>query len=215
MDVRVRATELPLWVLGLLLVIGCASEPKSARYTFSRPIDLTGDMAPRGGTTRGPTPEAAPIPHRGWLALQEEGLSDFERDRRAILAMVGPHRVSFDFLETTSLTPELTELDVPYQSWATEYVYLLEDRDDFISLQHVIVLFFETADGVVGPHVTKHWRQDWTYEDRDLHVFRGRGRWERVRPDPDRARGAWSQAVFQVDDSPRYEALGRWHHDGN
>jgi hypothetical protein len=27
-------------------------------------------------------------------------------------------------------------------------------------------------------------------------------------------RGRWSQAVFQVDDSPRYEALGEWEHYG-
>src|SRR5690606_34630304 len=28
------------------------------------------------------------------------------------------------------------------------------------------------------------------------------------------ARGKWSQAVFQVDDSPRYEAIGAWRHEG-
>ena len=32
-----------------------------------------------------------------------------------------------------------------------------------------------------GPFVQKHWRQDWRYEDRDLHVFRGRDRWQRRR----------------------------------
>jgi hypothetical protein len=31
----------------------------------------------------------------------------------------------------------------------------------------------------------------------------------------DEARGRWSQAVFQVDDSPRYEALGEWEHYGS
>jgi hypothetical protein len=28
-------------------------------------------------------------------------------------------------------------------------------------------------------------------------------------------KGTWTQAVFQVDDSPRYEAYGRWQHFGN
>jgi hypothetical protein len=28
-------------------------------------------------------------------------------------------------------------------------------------------------------------------------------------------RGAWTQAVSQVDDSPRYEASGRWEHFAN
>jgi hypothetical protein len=30
----------------------------------------------------------------------------------------------------------------------------------------------------------------------------------------DARRGAWSQSVLQVDDSPRYAALGRWQHAG-
>ena len=61
----------------------------------------------------------------------------------------------------------------------------------------------------------KHWRQDWTYEDTYLHTFRGGNTWARRRAAPAEAAGAWSQAVFQVDDSPRYEALGRWEHRGN
>jgi hypothetical protein len=199
--------------VALLLVSSC-STAKPARYTFSWPIDASGERLPRGGTSKGPAPSLDPDPSPGWQALQEAGLSAFERDRRAILAMAGPYRVSFDFLETYALTEDPAELDVPYQSWATEYVYVVEDRGDFISLQHVMVMFFEGGE-FEGPLVTKHWRQDWTFQDRDLHVYRGHGRWERKRPSEAEARGAWSQAVFQVDDSPRYEALGRWQHDGN
>jgi hypothetical protein len=40
-------------------------------------------------------------------------------------------------------------------------------------------------------------------------------RWARTRITPAEARGTWTQAVFQVDDSPRYEAYGRWEHFGN
>ena len=204
-------------LLPLLALFGlaCASDAPGRRYTFSWPLDEASTRAPRGGTTTGPEPRTAAVPHAGWTALQEPGLDAFERDRRAILAMAGPHRVRFDFLETYALLPDAPPLDVPYQSWATEFVYVVEDRGDFISLQHVMVMFFEIEGETVGPHVTKHWRQDWTYEDRDLHVFRGHGVWERYVPSEAEARGAWSQAVYQVDDSPRYEALGRWHHDGN
>lgn len=205
--------RLALAGLGMATLVACAGEP--ARYTFSWPLQHDGARVPRGGTSTGPATTPDPNPHPGWIALQEPDLSAFERDRRAILAMTGPYRVSFDFLETYALTPDYTELDVPYQSWATEIVYLVEDRGDFISLQHVMVMFFEVDGKTLGPHVTKHWRQDWRFEDRDLHVYRGNGRFSRERPEADEARGAWSQAVFQVDDSPRYEALGRWHHDGN
>ena len=63
--------------------------------------------------------------------------------------------------------------------------------------------------------LVKHWRQDWSYEPTELHTFRGEDTWARRRPAATETKGAWSQAVFQVDDSPRYSALGRWEHRGN
>jgi hypothetical protein len=189
------------------------AEPR--QYTFSWPFESDSAMRPRGGTTRGPAVELAPAPSAAWRALQAPGLEKLERDRRAILAMAGRFRTTFDFVETVGLTADF-EPDRPYQSWATEYVYVLEDRGDFISLQHLIVMrYVDREDRVQGPFVQKHWRQDWTYEDTDLHVYAGRHRWIRRTVAPEEAAGRWSQAVFQVDDSPRYEALGEWLHDGN
>ena len=79
-----------------------------------------------------------------------------------------------------------------------------------------MVMFVADREGKVqGPFVQKHWRQDWRYEDTDLHVFIGRNRWVRQERTADEVRGRWSQAVFQVDDSPRYEALGEWEHYGS
>ncbi len=185
------------------------------QFTFSWQFEPGTELAPRGGTSRGPAVELAQPPSDAWRALQEPGLAPRERDRRAILAMAGGFRTTFDFIETVGFTPEF-EPDRPYQSWATEYVYVLEDREDFVSLQHLIVMLYVDRDGnVQGPFVQKHWRQDWTYEDTDLHVYAGHGRWERRTVPAEEAAGRWSQAVFQVDDSPRYEALGEWRHDGN
>jgi hypothetical protein len=142
-------------------------------------------------------------------------LSKVERDRRAILAMAGGYRTSFDFIETVGFTDGF-EPSRPYQSWDTEYVYVIEDSGELIRLQHLIVMFVVAQDGAVqGPFVQKHWRQDWRYEDTDLHVYAGRDTWQRLELEPQAVEGRWSQAVFQVDDSPRYEALGEWVHDEN
>ena len=52
-----------------------------------------------------------------------------------------------------------------------------------------MVMFVADRDGnVQGPFVQKHWRQDWRYEDTELHVFVGRNRW--VRHERTRRRGA-------------------------
>ncbi len=185
------------------------------QFTFSWQFIEGCDLQPRGGTTRGANIVLDPEPHPGWLALQEAGLSDFERDRRAILAMAGPYRTSFDFIETVGYTPGFKP-DKPYQSWGTEYVYVAADDGDFISLQHIMVMFFADKDGAVhGPMVMKHWRQDWQYQDRDMHVYKGHNTWAHQRLSKKAAAGRWTQAVFQVDDTPRYEAAGQWQHEKN
>lgn len=193
---------------------GSATAP-ARQFTFSwryAPGEL---VAPRGGTTQGPPVTLDTAPGEAWRALQEPGLSPFERDRRAILAMAGTYRVSFDFLEVVGFRPGFAP-DRPYQSWGTEYVYVLRDEPRFISLQHILVMFLRDGDGAVqGPFVTKHWRQDWRYQDRELLTYRGHDTWGKERVAPAAAKGAWTQAVFQVDDSPRYEAVGRWEHLGN
>ncbi|MEL7088518.1 MAG: DUF6607 family protein, partial [Planctomycetota bacterium] len=43
---------------------------------------------------------------------------------------------------------------------------------------------------------------------------RGHRTWEHAAIEAHDAEGTWSQAVFQVDDSPRYESYGRWTHTG-
>ena len=181
-------------------------------YTFGWPVGNDPERTPRGGTTTGvsvtPDPDAA----APWRALQEDGLTSKERDRAAIRALAGEFRTSFDFIETLTYVPGL-ERARPYQSWATEYVFVIEDRADFISLQHILVMSFVEDDGSIrGPFVQKHWRQDWRFEAERALQFEGDRRWV-VRPVTP-APGSWTQTVHQVDDTPRYSATGRWQHEG-
>lgn len=211
-----RALPIGACLAALLSLSGSPALGETTKqFTFSWPFTDGSAMQPRGGITKGPAVTLDAQPGRAWRALREAGLSKFERDRRAILAMAGPYRTSFDFLETVGFVPDY-DPQRPYQSWSTEYVYVIEDQGDFISLQHIIVMFFEDEDGrVSGPAVVKHWRQDWQYEDRDLHVYVGHNTWQHQRLSRKAAKGNWSQAVFQVDDSPRYESFGQWVHHGN
>jgi hypothetical protein len=203
-----------------------STTPASSGYTtVARPNPDTtyvfgwGELAanvarPRGGSTQGASVTLAPGRN---LPLPEiaSAADAFARDRAAILALAGDYKVSFHFMESLGFAPDY-EPTRPYHSWATERVRVLEDKGRFISLQHTLVMFFNQPDGAASePMVTKHWRQDWTFEDDNLHTFRGDNTWARRRPSAAESSGAWSQAVFQVDDSPRYEALGRWEHRGN
>jgi len=189
-----------------------AAATPQPRYTFSWPISGDPALAPRGGTTRGPEMVLDKTPSAAWQSLQQAGLAPLERDRRAILAMAGGYRVTFDFLEITPFTAD-AKRDKPYQSWGVERVYVDRDDGKFISLSHILEMRIVDKEGKVSePFVTKHWRQDWQYEPAEVVEYLGRERWgRRVLTRKDVA-GQWSQTVYQVDESPRYASVGKWEH---
>jgi hypothetical protein len=189
---------------------GSSSASSAPRYTFSWPLDAEA-LQPRGGTTKGAPLTLDKAESSAWRSLQEKGLSALERDRRAILAMAGTYRVTFDFLEVVSFTAQDKPI-APYQSWGTEKVYVDIDDGKFLSLVHILEMRIVQKDGSISePMVTKHWRQDWYYEPTHIVEYRGRDQWQR-RELSGTAKGAWLQAVYQVDESPRYASLGRWEH---
>jgi len=214
--------SLPLIAAALLAACTCPREDRkedptaapAATYVFSWALE-EGAPTPRGGTMRGAPVTPAPVPRPEWVALQEEGLDARERDRRAIRALAGTYQVSFEFLETVPLRPGY-ERAAPYRSWATEIVYVAEDTPQRIVLQHVMLMYFVDEDGSVSnPMLIKHWRQDWTWQDRTRWRYRGGAVWEKAVLPAAAVAGTWSQAVWGVTDAPRYEVAGRWHHDGN
>jgi hypothetical protein len=185
------------------------------QFTFSWQFIEQCDMKPRGGTSKGKNSVIDTSVNSAWLAIQEVGISTLEKDRRAILAMAGAYRVSFDFIEIAGYVPGFVP-SKPYQSWGTEYVYVAEDNKEFISLQHIMVMYMQQEDGSISePMVMKHWRQDWAYEKRTQFVYAGHRRWEKSKQKSKDVKGTWSQAVYQVDDSPRYESFGKWQHNAN
>lgn len=127
---------------------------------------------------------------------------DTARDRASILAMQGEYIVDFAFDETVLLRPGY-ERAPAMRSGGNETVIVVEDSPTRIVLQHILV------DEKSG-HVTKHWRQDWTYEAPTRFEFSADQTW-RVRAIPaELNRGAWTQCVFEVSDAPRYCGTGRW-----
>jgi len=213
-DARATPAPTPAAVPTQAAPAGAASAPAPSRYTFSWQLGPEAP-APRGGSTRGPAVTLDNEPTKAWKALQEPGLSQFERDRRAILAMAGDYRVTFDFLEVDTFPPQ-TPRDKPYQSWGTERVYVDADTGKSISLVHILDMRIVKEDGSPSePIVTKHWRQTWQYEPADIVEFKGRDRWERRTLAAAERQGNWSQTVYQVDESPRYASVGRWTHSSS
>ncbi len=131
-----------------------------------------------------------------------------EQDKNAIKEMCGCFEVTFNFAETFNYSQ-----DSLYQPSATkvdkglEWAQLVTDKDDKVVIQHLLQ---------VGPpdqpYIVKHWRQDWLYQNTDLYLYNGDNQWTFETQDADAVAGQWTQKVFQVDDSPRYEGTATWVH---
>ena len=136
------------------------------------------------------------------------GQTKKEQDKAAIIKMQGCYNVTFSFAETFSPNKNYEyHNDRKYES-AIEYVAVVENSENKIVLQHLLV--------VNDTMVIKHWRQDWLYENTELLVYdRKEGQkeiWNNISISKEKAKGTWTQKVFQVDDSPRYEGYGTWVH---
>jgi hypothetical protein len=196
-----------------LFILSCSGvkSTETNRFTFSRQFLQGSELAPRGGTTLGPDVTLAKNQSNEWIKLRESRISKHEKDRRAILAMAGDYRASFEFIETVPFLNEY-KIDRPYQSWATERIYVIAEEENLISLQHILVMFFIEDGKIEGPLVVKHWRQDWTYEPEKYFEYAGNNKWVLKNITKQQAMGKWLQEVFHVDDSPRYASVGSWVH---
>ena len=128
--------------------------------------------------------------------------SPVDADRKAILAMQGEYSVDFAFDETVLLQPGYERASAQ-RSGGDETVIVVEDTAGKVVLQHILV------DEKSG-QVTKHWRQDWTYEAPSRFEFTADLTWRVRAIAAGQNKGAWTQCVFEVSDAPRYCGTGRW-----
>ncbi|MEP2280861.1 DUF6607 family protein [Maribacter sp.] len=130
------------------------------------------------------------------------------KDQEAIKSMCGCFEVTFNFAETFNYStdslykPSKTKVDK-----GLEWAELIVNEDDKISIQHLLQVGNPAA-----PHIVKHWRQDWLFENTDLYGYNANNTWAYSSLPADQVKGQWTQKVYQVDDSPRYEGSSAWVH---
>ena len=127
-----------------------------------------------------------------------------KKDIEAIKEMCGCFEIDFNFAETFQYSNDSNyKKSNNYNSKALEYAKLIKDEKGHISIQHLLVM---------GSYVIKHWRQDWIYENEDLLKYDSDNTWKKISKTKKEVKGQWTQKVFQVDDSPRYEGTSSWVH---
>lgn len=131
-----------------------------------------------------------------------------KQDAEAIKKMCGCYEVTFNFAETFNYAtdslykPSKTKIDK-----GLEWAGLVTDEKGKIQIQHILQVGNPT-----NPHIVKHWRQDWLFENTDFYTYHADNKWSFEKKPKSEVKGQWTQKVFQVDDSPRYEGSGSWVH---
>ena len=115
-----------------------------------------------------------------------------------------------NLLKTIRLETQRKE-DTPYGSKGTEFVRVIEDRGDFISLQHIMVMFQKTLKPVKPMALFYEALETrLAMESTEITEFQGDNRWMTKKLSA--TEGTWSWSVAQVDDTPRYAGIGKWEH---
>tara|TARA_B100000795_G_scaffold117526_1_gene87417 strand:- start:1100 stop:2014 length:915 start_codon:yes stop_codon:yes gene_type:complete len=131
-----------------------------------------------------------------------------KQDKEAIKKMCGCFEVEFNFAETFKYSKDSTY--VPSKNKTTgglEWAQLVDDDKNKISIQHILLVGPESS-----PYIMKHWKQDWIYENRAFHMYNGDNAWKYETKEKESVKRQWTQKVYQVDDSPRYEGSSSWVH---
>ena len=134
-----------------------------------------------------------------------------KQDQNAIKSMCGCYEVGFNFAETFEYSEDEDYIPSKVKhDKALEWVQLVSDDSNKIVMQHLLIVGKPDS-----PHVIKHWRQDWLFENTDLYTYNADNVWTYVSLPKDQVKGQWTQKVYQVDDSPRYEGSATWIHENN
>ena len=122
--------------------------------------------------------------------------------------MCGCYEVGFNFAETFNYSEDSDyKASKVKNDKALEYVQLVEEDKNKVVMQHLLLVGTRN-----NKRIIKHWRQDWLYENRDFYLFNADRNWTYVRKPANEVAGQWTQKVYQVDDSPRYEGSASWVH---
>ena len=133
------------------------------------------------------------------------------KDVQSIKSMCGCFEIEFNFAETFVFSEkEGYQKSKTYKARALEWGQLILDEKNKISIQHLLIVGSKQF-----PSIVKHWRQDWIYQNTDLYLYDKNDKWSYISLDKKDVKGQWTQKVYQVDDSPRYEGSASWiHQDG-
>tara|TARA_B100000809_G_scaffold183970_1_gene181900 strand:- start:1660 stop:2559 length:900 start_codon:yes stop_codon:yes gene_type:complete len=143
-----------------------------------------------------------------FITIYTNAQSKKTKDQTAIKKMCGCFEVTFNFAETFNYSKDANYKPSKNKiSGGLEWAGLVVNNKNKISIQHIL-----QVGNPAKPMIVKHWRQDWLYQNRDFYMYNGDNNWTFKQKEKKDVKKQWTQKVYQVDDSPRYEGSGTWVH---
>ena len=134
------------------------------------------------------------------------GQNKKSRDRETIKSICGCYEVSFNSSETFQYSKDTAYRPSPIKhDTALEWIELIEDEKNKIVMQHFLIVGKPDK-----PHIIKYWREDWLFQNTSFYMYNGDQNWRFLQLPKQKVKGQWTQKVYQVDDSPRYEGSATW-----
>ncbi|MEI9945594.1 MAG: DUF6607 family protein [Chitinophagaceae bacterium] len=124
------------------------------------------------------------------------------QDKQIVNKLCGCFEVEFKYAETFSPNEDYKFHDREEINGGIELSLPIEVSDRKIIIQHLLVI----TDSII----VKHWREEWTYENQDIWVYKGDKTWVKEKLSADQVKGKWTQTVWEVSDEPRYQGLSQF-----
>ncbi len=116
--------------------------------------------------------------------------------------LCGCFEVEFKYAETFSPDRNYKFPERETITGGKELVLPVVWSDKKIMLQHLLVV----SDSVI----IKHWREEWSFENPVVWIYKGNKKWEKQILGKEAVSGKWTQAVWEVSDAPRYQGVAPW-----
>lgn len=136
------------------------------------------------------------------LIISWNSAAQQSNDRDKVAQLCGCFDVEFKFAETFSPQKGYKYHDREEISGGTELVLPVEQTNTRIVMQHLLII----TDSII----IKHWREEWTYENRERWIYDGNNIWKKTLLPAEEVKGKWTQAVWEVSDAPRYQGHSEW-----
>ena len=124
------------------------------------------------------------------------------QDKQTINKLCGCFEVEFKYAETFSPDPTYKYHERDEINGGVELAMPIEVTDTKIVIQHLLI--------ITDSMIVKHWREEWTYENPVLWVYKGDRTWVKTTVPTEQVKGKWTQTVWEVADEPRYQGFSQF-----